>query len=102
MEEQIRYCNIGYDLDGGGYSFEPPPEALGNLGVVVWEDPDTDYIPWVVGDDDHHSRREFFGLSAPLYAFAPNSGHFQRTVWPSKYKVGEDTLPCTRWHRERK
>jgi hypothetical protein len=33
---------IGYDLDGGGYEFEP----AGEPGMLIWDRPDWDYFPF--------------------------------------------------------
>ena len=78
--------NFAHGLEGGGYSFEAPPEALDELGVVVWDDPDPDTMPWVKdGEFDYDD------VLCPLYAFAPNTGHFAATEWPTRYVDGDST-----------
>ena len=62
----------------------------------MWDDPDPDTVPWCTGDDSGSSRHAFYGLSCPVYAFAPNSGHFSATEWPKSYKVKGDTFVLIR------
>lgn len=70
----IRQLNIGYDLDGGGYTFTAPDDAvLQALPCVVWEQPNLDYT----GGYEHCQ-----GRMADLLAFAPNSGHFPGIEFP--------------------
>lgn len=78
--EQIKAINIGYGLDGGGHTFTEPPKALEGLGAFVWDDPDNDYFPC---RSDNNPRLE--ELSCPVLAFAPQDGHFERTIWPTEY-----------------
>lgn len=85
-DEAIKRANYGYDLDGGGYSFEEAPPTLGGA-VIVWTDPDLDYL----GLSDVMPGRDFYGLSCPVFAFAPNSGHFRPYDFRRTYKDGDDT-----------
>ena len=94
--KRITELNCGYNLDDGGYSFENPPKGLKGLACVVWEDPDPDTVPWCTGDDSRSSRHDFYGLSCPLYAFAPNSGHFAATEWPKSYKTNDGMMVLIR------
>lgn len=84
--QQILELNYANGLDGGGYSFENPPKGLKGLGCAVYTDPDPDYVPWCCGTDSGSARHAFYGLSCPVYAFAPNSGHFAATLWPESFK----------------
>lgn len=95
-DPHILKLNHAYDLDSGGYTFEEPPEGLKGLACFVWDDPDPDYIPWVVGDDNPSAWHAFHGLSCPIYTFAPNSGHFALTEWPQEFQDGEDTFTLVR------
>ena len=76
----LTHLSIGYNLDCGGYEFTNP-EHKSLEGCVVWDDPDADYIPWVLGALDKGS--DWWGLSCPMYAFRPSQGAFE---WP-------ETLP---------
>lgn len=92
---RLESLTLGYSLDGGGYSFEEPEvSALKALGAVIWSDPDPDYIPWIIGEGCRGS--EYWALSSPVYVFAPNTGHFSRTVWPSEYQEGDDIYTLVR------
>lgn len=75
--ERLKELSNGYDLDGGGYEFENAPKALGGA-VVVWGDPDLDYLGLQDEDGD-----------CDLFAFAPNSGHFTRHEFPKSFKDDE-------------
>jgi len=86
-EDTIRRINIGYGLDGGGYSFEEAPERLGGA-VMVWTDPDLDYL----GLSDIMPSQDFYGLSCPVFAFAPNSGHFRPFDYPDTYEDDEGDI----------
>jgi hypothetical protein len=83
MSDAINKLNFGYDLDCGGYSFEEAPEGLRGLGCFVWDDPDPDSVPWVRDGVDYYAH------SCPVYAFAPQDGHFRATEWPETYEEGE-------------
>jgi hypothetical protein len=83
--ERLLELSRGYNLDDGGYTFENAPEALGGA-VVVWTDPDLDYIG--IQDIVHTGS-----LSCPVYAFAPNEGHHPEFEWPESYLDGDgDTM----------
>lgn len=73
----LKQLSIGYDLDGGGYEFEAAPDALGPC-VAVWTDPDFDYLPI-------ERPRGYYSLSLPMFALAPNSGHFRRHEFPQSF-----------------
>lgn len=75
----IKALNYGYDLDCGGHTFEKAPEALGGA-VVTLDDPDFDYFPIERPDD-------YYGLSCPFLAFAPNSGHFEAHEFPEEVEI---------------
>jgi len=94
-DDRIKHLNEAYDLDGGGYSFEDAPEGLKDCACVVWTDPDPDSVPWIV-EEGRSARYEFYGLDCPVYAFAPNSGHFPATEWPKEYKDGDSTYELVR------
>lgn len=84
-EDAIKQLNNGYDLDGGGYTFERPPEGLQGLGCYVWDSPDVDCVPWV------RDAVDYWKHSLHVYAFAPQDGHFPETKWPEKYTEDEWT-----------
>ena len=79
----LTLLNFACGLEGGGYSFESPPAALEELGVVVWDDPKTDTIPWIQDGDF-----EFSDVLSPLYAFAPDA---LDVGWPDVYQDGDNT-----------
>jgi len=85
VDDVIRQLNNGYDLDGGGYTFENPPEGLQGLGCFIWDDPDPDCVPWIRDGVDYWK----YGLH--VYAFAPQDGHFRETEWPASYVEDEWT-----------
>jgi len=69
----IDELNAAYGLDLGGHTFEEPPDVL--AGTVVWESPDSDYVPWI---SDHAK-----GLrSIYTYAFAPEDASYE---WPPRF-----------------
>ena len=68
-DDRIAELNYGYDLDGGGYSFEEAPKQFGGA-CVAWDDPDRDYLGITDCTPDWYSH------SCPIFIFAPNSGHF--------------------------
>jgi len=76
---RLKELSVGYGMDGGGYEFEDAPEPLGGA-VVVWGDPDLDYLG--LQDEDRD-------CPVDLFAFAPNSGHFPRHEFPKSFKEGD-------------
>jgi hypothetical protein len=91
MEHWIEKVNLGYSLDHGGYSFDIPGEeteagrVLAALPVIVWEDPDLDYM----GLCDLVPRDQRYGSLAVL-VFAPNTGHFARQEFPETLPYDDD------------
>jgi len=94
MKARLEELSMGYDLDSGGYEFEVAPKGLeAKVHCVVWEDPDPDYIPWCVGDASPATFRGWYGLSCPLYAFAPGGGSVE---WPAEFETEEYTFALVR------
>ena len=86
--ERLEQLSIGYDLDGGGYAFEEAYEGIGS-GVVMWADPDWDYLPF-------ERPQDYYSLSCPLIAFAPGGLHdfpdeFDDEDGDTYFKVAEFT-----------
>jgi hypothetical protein len=74
----LNYLNVGYGLDNGGYEFEHPKhETL--KGCAVWDDPDVDLIPWILGIFENGA--DYWGLSCPLYVFRPSVVSVD-VLWP--------------------
>lgn len=84
--ERLEELSRGYDLDGGGYSFENPsiPE-LAEASAVVWEDPSTEYVPWI------HDGVDYDALDCPVYAFRPLGCYCSPEEWPETFE-SEGTL----------
>ena len=83
-KEYLRNISIGYDLDGGGYEFEAADiDGLRELPCAIWSDPDLDYM----GLQD--SAYDYYSLSCPILAFAPNSGHFEAVNYPERIGSGD-------------
>ena len=101
MTDRLTKLSIGYGLDGGGYSFEDAPAAVGGAhtcydaagtatevqgSVVMLDDPDWDYLPF-------ERPQDYYGLDCPTVMFAPNSGHFKAHKFPESYSDGDgDTM----------
>lgn len=85
-EDYIRRLEYQFDLDMGGYGFDPVPldPPFENVVAVQIEVNgfEADYLGLVDMDPKLSS------LSCPVYMFAPNSGHFKRTEWPESYPDG--------------
>lgn len=92
----IHEWNIGYDLDGGGYSFEyadPPVVAAvaeANMARVIseyvllsWDQPDLDYV--TSGDVVPGGYRR---ATADLLLIVPNGG--QEAEWPPTIRENND------------
>lgn len=79
--ERLIQWNYAYDLDCGGYSWANPDAASGlaEFACVTWDAPDLNYI----GLTDAIPREHRHG-SCPMLAFAPNSGHWAATEWPTE------------------
>lgn len=75
--DQLRQLSVGYDLDGGGYEFERAPDGLDADDVVVWDDPDLDYL----GLQDVVRIGDF---SCPVFAFAPGDLDYE---FPESYEA---------------
>ena len=75
-QERIDEISAGYDLDDGGYAFEPI--EIDGRECLQWDDPDPDYVPWV-RDCEGEGSYGFATWDCPVYVFAP----FVGTVsWP--------------------
>lgn len=74
--DTCRMATIGYDLDGGGYAFEPSPHF--DEHTCVWNDPDCDYFP--IGDD---MRCAISGEMSEVH-FRPFMGE-PEGGWPESY-----------------
>lgn len=82
-KDYIKQLGIGYDMDGAGYTWAAPTDcaALEALPVVVWSDPDLDYIASDACPKGH---------SADLLVFAPNSGHFPAVEYPEEILIASN------------
>lgn len=81
-KERIEEISAGYDLDGGGYSFEEI-DLDGVSGALQWDDPDPDYVPWVRDVEMAASDIPGYGFSSwdcPVYVFAPFD---HQVTWPA-------------------
>ena len=77
-KSQIEGLNYGYDLDGGGYTFEQPPKCFGDT-CVMWEDPDRDYL----GIQD--CTPNWYSQDCPVFLFAPHDWHSEEYEFPETY-----------------
>lgn len=75
-QERIDELSAGYDLDSGGYEFQPI--KIDGLSMLLqWDDPDPDYVPWIIPvpwDD-------YYAWDCPVYVFAPEDCD---TKWPNR------------------
>jgi hypothetical protein len=62
--QRLTELSIGYDLDCGGYEFDNAPPELGEHVVTLDSD-------MAIKDLGPFERDDFWGLSCPVFAFAP-------------------------------
>ena len=92
----------GYDLDGGGYKFEPnsteSAECLIKAGMnedakccLAWDSPDLDYI---IGQDCLPRNKWGHRETPDLLLICPNDGHYPETTFPESFEEDDYKYVC--------